>query len=211
MKVLILVMMICSSGGSFTGCLMDGCENTLSSFVDIAIDGFNDHVEWQRTDLLTSPSRGCVSNGLSLLICAVDMGYVSINATNGQLLWSIGLDTEEKTIAASLPIVNFQGFSIVANSTRCTLIDPQGGILGTFDYNPLLVPPLAGPFVTDDGQIIVADLISVSFEHISCCFKIYDKVEHPSVKPFNFEEFKMSDIDQFMLKKIHFFIPTTFN
>ncbi|CAF1073696.1 unnamed protein product [Adineta steineri] len=152
--------MISTSSGYFTGCPMDGCETTLSGFVDLSVDKFNEHVEWQRTDLLTISSRGCISNEQTSLICAVDTGYVSINATNGQILWSIPLDIEEKTIAVSLPVINYQGFLIIANSTRCTLINPQGAIVGIFNYIPRLIPPLAGPFVTDDGQIIVADSVS---------------------------------------------------
>ncbi|UJR34203.1 hypothetical protein I4U23_021609 [Adineta vaga] len=161
MELLVFVLMIISnSHGYFTGCPMDGCESTLSGFVDIDVNRLNERVEWQRTDLLTNPSRGCVSNGESSLICAVDVGYVSINVTNGQLLWSIPLDLEEKTIAESLPVVNYQGFLIIANSTQCTLIDPQGEVAGIFGYIPQLIAPLAGPFVTNDGQIIVADLVS---------------------------------------------------
>ncbi|CAF0765861.1 unnamed protein product [Adineta steineri] len=160
MNLLILFLIISTSNGYFTGCPMDGCETTLSGFVDLNADKFNEHVEWQRTDLLTISSRGCISNEQTSLICAVDVGYVSINATNGQILWSIPLDIEEKTIAVSLPVINYQGFLIIANSTRCTLINPQGAIVGIFNYIPLLIPPLAGPFVTNDGQIIVADSIS---------------------------------------------------
>ncbi|CAF3021047.1 unnamed protein product [Rotaria sp. Silwood2] len=139
---------------------MDGCESTLSGFVDIAVDGFDKDVKWRRTDLLTISSRGCISNALSSLICAVDVGYVSLNMTNGQLLWIIPLESREKTEIASLPIVNYEGFLITANNTRCMLVDPQGVVRGIFNYEPVLIPPLAGPFVTDDGQIIVADLVS---------------------------------------------------
>ncbi|CAF3681555.1 unnamed protein product [Rotaria socialis] len=160
MKLLILIVMIIYSHGYFTGCPMDGCESTLSHFVDIAVDGFDKNTKWQRSDLLTNSSRGCVSNGLSSLICSVDVGYVSINITNGELLWSITLEIKERTETASLPVVNYEGFMIIANNTRCTLVDPQGVIRGVFDYTPMLIPPLAGPFVTDDGQIVVADLIS---------------------------------------------------
>ncbi|CAF0827108.1 unnamed protein product [Rotaria sordida] len=161
MKLLILIILIIStSNGYFTGCPMDGCESTLSGFVDVAVDGFDEDVKWRRTDLLTISSRGCVSNGLSSLICAVDVGYVSINMTNGQLLWIIPLKIRGKTETASLPIVNYKGFSIIANNTQCALIDPQGVARGIFNYEPILIPPLAGPFVTDDGQIIVADLVS---------------------------------------------------
>jgi len=141
---------------------MDGCDSTLSGFVDIHVDGFDKDVQWRRTDLLNNTSRGCVSNGVGTLICAVDIGYVAINVTNGQLLWSIALNTEERKVPASLPVINYEGFSIIANSTQCTLTDPQGVMVGTFNYDPKLIPPLAGPFVTDDGQIVVADLNSVS-------------------------------------------------
>ncbi len=172
MKFLILVVMISSIGGDFNGCPMDGCDSTLSGFVDIHVDGFDKDVQWRRTDLLNSTSRGCVSNALYSLLCAVDVGYVSINVTNGQLLWSITVETKESMEAASLPVVNYQGFSIIANSTRCTLINPDGTIVGTFNYIPQLISPLAGPFVTDDGQIIVADLTSVSFEQFIRCRSI---------------------------------------
>jgi hypothetical protein len=182
MKLLILLAMICSSGGIFNGCPLDGCERTLSGFVDIHVDGFDKDVEWRRTDLLNNTSRGCVSNGLYSLMCAVDMGYISINVTNGHLLWSIPLEIEEKTVAASLPIINYQGYSLIANGTRCTYIDPDGAILGTFNYEPKLIPPLAGPFVTDEGQIIVADLTSVSYEHIKYCSKMLNKTEHKTIE-----------------------------
>jgi hypothetical protein len=175
MKLLILAFMISSSSGYFTGCPMDGCESTLSGFVDLAVDGFDEHVKWQRTDLLTISSRGCVSNDQSSVLCAVDTGYVSINVTNGQSLWFIVLEIKEKSVAASLPILNYQGFSIIANSTRCTLVDTRGIISGTFDYEPMLIPPLAGPFITDDGQIIVADSVSVSFYQIIPCVAMFNQ------------------------------------
>lgn len=166
MKLLILIVMISSSQCYFTGCPMDGCESTLSGFVDVGVGGFDENAKWRRMDLITSTSRGCVSNGQSSLICALDIGYVSVNITNGQLLWYIALDRVEKTEATSLPVVNYQGYSIIANSTRCVLINPQGVVAGIFNYLPMLIPPLAGPFVTNGGQIVVADLVTVSFENI---------------------------------------------
>jgi hypothetical protein len=174
MKFFILIMIISSADGIFYGCPMDGCESTLSGYVDIRVDGFDKEVQWQRMDLLNNATRGCVSNGLSSIICAVDVGYVSINVTNGQLLWSIAIQPDERTVTTSLPIINYQGFSIVANSTQCMLIEPQGDIRGTFSYIPQLIPPLAGPFVTDDGQIIVADLTSVSFKHFNRFYEMFD-------------------------------------
>ena len=189
MKLFIFMMMISSSSGNFYGCPMDGCESTLSGYVDIPIDGYRGDVKWQRTDLLNNASRGCVSNGLFGIICAVDAGYVSINVTNGQLLWLLPLEIEEETVTVSLPIINYQGFSIIANGTRCTLIEPQGEIGGTFEYIPNLIAPLAGPIVTDDGQIIVADLTSVSFtKNINRYFQIVDRVEHIPIDHDNFDE-----------------------
>jgi hypothetical protein len=94
----------------------------------------------------------------------VDVGYVSINLTNRESIWFIELETEEKSEAVSLPVINYAGFSIIANSTRCTLINPQGDIAGTFDYTPRLIEALAEPFVTEDRQILVADSVSGSFE-----------------------------------------------
>lgn len=163
MNRLILMLMISICNGYFTGCPMDGCESTLSGFVDINVVGFDEYAKWQRTDLLTTSSRGCISNGESALICAVDMGYISINMTNGELLWFIALETRHTVEPASLPIVNYEGFMIIANNTKCSLINPHGVVVGVFDYQPILISPLAGPFVTDDGQIVVADLVSVSF------------------------------------------------
>ena len=61
----------------------------------------------------------------------------------------------------SLPIVNYAGFVIIANSSQCTLINPLGELVGTFNYIPPLIPPVAGPFITQDGQILVADAKSV--------------------------------------------------
>jgi hypothetical protein len=148
---------------------MDGCESTLSGFVDVAVDGFDKNVKWRRIDLSISSSRGCVSNGESSLICAVDIGYVSLNITNGRLLWYIALESGEKIETASLPVVNYRGFLIIANSTRCTLVNPQGDVAGIFNYYPTLIPPLAGPFVTDDGYIMVADSVSVSLEYLTRC------------------------------------------
>lgn len=162
--------MISSSSCSFNGCPMDGCDGALSGFVDININGFDKDVQWRRTNLLNNNiSRGCVSNGIFSLICAVDIGYVSLNVTNGELLWSIALEAQEIPVTASLPVINYQGYSIIANNTQCALINPQGVIVGTFNYNPILLPPLAGPFVTDGGQIIVADSNSVSSEYIDHC------------------------------------------
>ncbi len=165
MKFFILITIISSVRSDFYGCPMDGCESTLSGYVDIHVDGFDKTVQWQRTDLLHNATRGCVSNALSTVICALDIGYVSINVTNGQLLWLLDVEIEEGTITTSLPVVNYQGFSIIANNTQCTLVNPQGGIGGIFEYSPRLIPPLAGPFITDDGQIVVADLTSVSFRN----------------------------------------------
>lgn len=150
--------------GDFTGCPMDGCDSPLSHFVDLSIEGFDQQVQWRRTDLLTKTTRGCISNDRSSVLCAVDVGYVSINLTDGQPIWFVELETEEKAEPASLPVINYAGFSIIANSTRCTLINPQGNIAGVFDYTPRLLGALAGPFVTDDGQIIIADSVSVSIE-----------------------------------------------
>lgn len=164
MKLLVLMMMmtmIFSSSADFYGCPMDGCESTLNGYVDLRVAGFAKEWQWQRTDLLDNASRGCVSNSFSSVVCAVDVGYVSINVTNGQLLWSFAVQPEEGTMTLSLPVINYQGLLIVANSSVCTLLDAQGAIRGTFNYLPKLIPPLAGPLVTDDGQIIVADLNSV--------------------------------------------------
>ena len=161
--LIVLMMMISSASCNFNGCPMDGCESTLSGYVDIHVDGFGKNVQWQRTDLLQNATRGCVSNAVSTVICALDIGYVSINVTNGQLLWSVNVENDEGVTITSLPIVNYRGYSIIANSTQCALTDPQGGNAGTFTYIPRLIPPLAGPFVTDDGHIVVADLNSVSF------------------------------------------------
>ena len=161
MKLTLFCVLIFSSDAYFTGCPMDGCDSALTGFVDVSIDGFAEHVEWQLADLVTAPTRGCVSNERSSLLCAIDQGYASINVTDGQLLWSISLDVEQSRTPASLPVLNNAGFSIIANSTRCSLISPQGRVAGTFDYEPTLIAPLAGPFVTDDGQIVVADSFSV--------------------------------------------------
>ncbi len=180
--------MISSIDGLFNGCPMDGCESTLSGFVDIQVDGFHKDVQWRRTDLLNNISRGCVSNALRSLICTVDIGYASINITNGELLWSIALEPEERTVAATLPVITYQGYSIIANSTRCTLIDPQGGIVGSFNYYPTLIPPLAGPFLIEAGQIVVADSTSVSFEYINPCSKILDKADYMTIEPNSFEK-----------------------
>ena len=164
MKLFLLILITCNGvAGDFYGCPMDGCESTLSGYVDLHVGGFDKDLQWHRTDLLNKASRGCVSNILSSFICAIDVGYASINVTNGQLLWTLAVQSEEETDALSLPVINYEGFSIIANSTQCTLVNPQGTIGGIFDYIPSLIPPLAGPFVTDDGQIIVADLHSVSF------------------------------------------------
>ena len=141
---------------------MDGCESTLSHFVDLSIDGFHTPLQWSRTDLIKQASRGCVSNDQSSLICTLDGQYASINVTNGQVRWSIYLKPQRELITYSLPIINYAGFSIIANDSQCTLIDPQGSIVGTFEYQPILKTLLAGPIITDDGQIIVADAISVS-------------------------------------------------
>ena len=150
--------------GDFTGCPMDGCESSLSHFVDLSIERFDQQVQWRRMDLVTKSTRGCISNDRSSVLCVVDVGYASINLTSGQPIWFVELDTEEKSDAASLPVINYAGFAIIANNTRCTLINPQGSIAGTFNYTPRLIGAVAGPFVTDDGQIIIADLVSVSIE-----------------------------------------------
>jgi hypothetical protein len=148
--------------GDFTGCPMDGCESSLSHFVDLSIERFDKQLQWRRTDLVTKSTRGCIANDRSSVLCVVDVGYASINLTNGQPIWFVQLDTEEKSEAASLPVINNAGFSIIANNTRCTLINPEGNIAGTFNYTPRLLGAVAGPFVTDDGQIIIADSVSVS-------------------------------------------------
>lgn len=162
MRILLFIILISKSNSYFTGCPMDGCESTLSNFVDLTIDGFHENVKWRRIDLLKNDSRGCVSNGLSSIICVVDSGYASFNITNGELLWLIAIQTSEETETASLPIVNYEGFLIISNNTDSMLVNHDGKIQGVFNYEPILIPPLAGPFVTDDGQIIVADLVSVS-------------------------------------------------
>ena len=162
MKLTLVCVLILTSDAYFTGCPMDGCDSALTGFVDLSIDGFADHVEWQLTDLITTSTRGCVSNEQSTLLCAIDEGYASINVTNGELLWTIPLDVEQSRTPASLPVLNHAGFSIIANRTRCSLISPRGHVTGTFDYEPMLIGSLAGPFVTDDGQIVVADSLSVS-------------------------------------------------
>lgn len=168
--------MICNTViGDFYGCPMDGCESTLSGYVDLRVNGFDQNLQWHRADLLTKASRGCVSNVLSSFICAIDIGYASINVSNGQVLWTLAVQPEEETVTLSLPVINYEGLSIIANSTQCTLLNPKGGIGGIFNYIPGLIPPLAGPFVTDDGQIIVADLNSVILQSIDdlSMFSIY--------------------------------------
>lgn len=167
MKLFVVALMICGIVGDFTGCPMDGCESTLSGFVDISVSNFNEHIEWQRTDLLATSTRGCVSNEQTSLLCALDSGYGAFNVTNGQLLWLVGVEAEKGATAVSLPVVNYQGYAIIANSSGCILVNPGGDVVGTFAYLPSLIPPLAGPFVTNDGQIIVADSISVSFSSVS--------------------------------------------
>lgn len=168
MKLFLFILMTCNSIlGEFYGCPMDGCESTLSGYVDLGVDGFDKALQWHRTDLLNTASRGCVSNILSSFICAIDIGYASINVSNGQLLWTLAVQSEEETDPLSLPVINYEGFSIIANSTQCTLLKPEGAIGGIFNYIPRLIPPLAGPFVTDDGQILVADLNSVSFDYMT--------------------------------------------
>lgn len=144
---------------------MDGCESPLNHFVDLPIDSFDRELQWKRTDILQKSTRGCISNDQSTILCAVDTGYASINVTNGQTLWTMDLNGEAPTTTISLPIVNYAGFSIIANSSRCTLLSPDGAIGGTFDYTPKLIPPLAGPVITEDGQIIVADAKSVRLAH----------------------------------------------
>jgi hypothetical protein len=188
MKLVILLVMISSIDGLFNGCPMDGCDSTLSGFVDIQVDGFDKDVQWRRTDLLSNISRGCVSNALDSPICTVDIGFASINITNGDLLWSIALEPEERTEATELPVITYQGYSIIANSTRCTLIDPQGAIVGSFNYNPTLISPLAGPSLIEAGQIVVADSTSVSFEYINPSSKILGKTEYMNIEPTSFEK-----------------------
>lgn len=170
LSLLSLLLMLFNSSDAFDGCPMDGCDRTLSGFVDINVNGFNPNVEWRRTDLLNHTSRGCVSNGMYSVICAVDTGYVSINITNGELIWSITLNSEEKSMEIPLPVVNYQGYSIIANDTRCALINPQGEIVGTFNFHPKLISPLAGPFVTDNSQIVVGDLNAVSYKYFNLSF-----------------------------------------
>ena len=163
MTSLILFVVFCVSriNSDFTGCPIDGCGSSLNHFVDLSIAKFNREIQWKRTDLLRKPTRGCVANDQSTILCAVDQRYVSINITNGEILWSIDLQDEERTNTTSLPIVNYAGFVILANSSQCTLINPLGDLVGTFNYIPPLVPPLAGPLITQDGQILVADAKSV--------------------------------------------------
>lgn len=160
MKLFVLIWLISYVSCSYFGCPMDGCDSSLSSFVDININGFNKDIQWQYTNLINKTTRGCVSNSRSSLICVIDDGYVGLNITNGQILWSVTIDNDQTSESAALPIVNRIGYSIIANSSRCTLIDPDGNIVGTFNYSPELQSPLAGPFVTNDGQIIVADSVS---------------------------------------------------
>ncbi len=73
---------------------------------------------------------------------------MSINITNGRLLWHIAVKRVETMDAISLPIAYYGGYLIIANSTGCVVINPQGVVSGVFNYNPKLIPPLAGPFVT---------------------------------------------------------------
>ena len=136
MKLLILICVISTINCSFFGCPMDGCDRSLSSFVDVNISQFDRNVFWQRTDLLNKTTRGCVSNSGSSLICSIDNGYVGVNITNGQILWLVPMKIDERSDVASLPIVNFNGYSIIANSSGCTLINAVGDIIGTFNYNP---------------------------------------------------------------------------
>ncbi len=79
---------------------------------------------------------------------SASIGYVSINITNGRLLWHIAVKRVETMDAISLPIAYYGGYLIIANSTGCVVINPQGVVSGVFNYNPKLIPPLAGPFVT---------------------------------------------------------------
>lgn len=162
MKLLIIYLLISINDAYFTGCPMDGCENTLSHFVDLPIHSFHSDIAWHRTDLLRKETRGCISNDQSSVICSTDSGFSSINADDGQIRWSIDFQSDSNTDTYSLPVINYAGYSIIANYSHCTLIDPNGSIGGTFLYQPILQGPLAGPFVTVDGQIIVADSISVN-------------------------------------------------